>query len=73
MIETSNLGSGSDTFLNLIGGDGSTSLAQNDDGGVGLASLIVHTATVDGCLFPRVRHFSQTTGTGTYELSVTTN
>ena len=73
VIETSNLGSGSDTFLNLIGGDGSTSLAQNDDGGAGLASLIVHTATVDGCLFPRVRHFSQTTGTGTYELSVTTN
>jgi len=73
VIETSNLGSGSDTFLNLLDSDGSTSLASNDDGGAGLASRLTHTATADSCLFPRVRHFSRTSGTGTYSLSVTTN
>ena len=71
-IETSNLGSSSDTYMYLYDHNGTTILAQNDDGGEGLASRIVWTAPEGGTYFVRVRHYdSSRYGPNTrYDLSV---
>jgi len=72
IVETSNLGSWSDTFLDLYAADGTTLLASNDDGGVGLASRIVYAIVSSGNHYARVRHYnSNTFGPGTdYDLAV---
>lgn len=65
-IETSG---NTDTFLTLYGPNSQTRLiAQDDDSGPGLLSLIVADLTA-GVYFVRVRHYSPT-GTGAYGLSV---
>jgi V8-like Glu-specific endopeptidase len=61
------LGSLSDTTLRLIGPDGTTQLAFDDDGGNGRASLISWTAENDDTYFIVVDSFSS--NTGTYELT----
>lgn len=57
-----------DTTLTLYGTDGTTSLAFDDDGGPGLASLITWTAPASGTYFVQARSFS--TGVGTYSLQI---
>lgn len=70
MIETFNLGSGSDTYLDLFSGCPSTRhLQSDDDSGPGFASRIVHRATATETLYARIRHFSGS-GTGTYGIRV---
>ncbi len=56
-IETGNLGSACDTVLHLYGPDGTTELAYNDDGGVGLASLINWQAPTSGTYFACVHDY----------------
>ena len=62
------LGGLEDTVLRLIGTNGTTQLATNDDGGPGLASLISWTAPASGTYFVEVRGFSS--NVGDYEVSV---
>jgi Zn-dependent metalloprotease len=71
-IRTSNLGSRSDTYMYLYDTDGTTIIAQDDDGGEGAASLINWTASSNGTYYVRVRHYSSSTfGADTdYDLSV---
>ncbi|MBI4491310.1 MAG: IPT/TIG domain-containing protein [Chloroflexi bacterium] len=52
-----------DTYLYLYAPDGSTILAQDDDSGSGLASLLEYTVASSGTYFGRVRHFNATSGT----------
>lgn len=75
VIETGNLGPESDTYLELIDTDGTTLLAEDDDGGLGSASLITWTAPADGVYFVRVYHFDGTRfGDNTrYDLQVSTS
>ncbi len=72
-IETGVLGN-MDTYIELYASDGTTLLANNDDGGQGLASRIVHTAVLGSVMYVKVRHYSAT-GTGEYtiEASATGN
>ncbi len=56
-IWTGNLGTCSDTVLELYAADGTTRLAYNDDSS-GLASRIVWSANETGDLYVKVRHFS---------------
>jgi hypothetical protein len=72
VIETSDLGSGCDTFLYLASATGSTAIASDDDGGVGVASKIEWQATSSDTYYVAVEHFS-TSGTGTYKISLTSN
>ena len=69
-VETSNLGSGMDSYIYLYDTDGSTEIAHNDDGGVGLASRIVWCCASSGTYYVRVRHYSSSSGTGSYDISV---
>ena len=71
-IETANLGSGSDTYMYLYSTNGSTQLAEDDDGGGGLASRIGWTAPGNGTYYVRVRHYSSSaSGSNTnYDISV---
>ena len=71
-IETCNLGSGCDTFMYLYDRDASTVIAQNDDGGTGLASRISWSAGVSGWYYIKVRHYSSSRhGTDTkYDVKV---
>ncbi|MCL4830781.1 MAG: serine protease, partial [Caldilineaceae bacterium] len=71
-IETSNLGSGSDTYIYLYDTNGSSQLAANDDGGSGLASRIVWSAPGNGTYYVRIRHYnSNASGSTTnYDISV---
>lgn len=57
-IETSALGPGSDTLLNLYDTDKTTLLATNDDYGPGVASQIVYTFTQAGTYYVEARHFN---------------
>lgn len=56
IIETFELAANSDTVLCLFGGDGTTQLVCNDDGGGGLASRIRWTAPTTGVYYARVKH-----------------
>jgi hypothetical protein len=60
----------SDSTLILYGTDGAPELVFNDDGGVGLASLITWQAPESGVYFLSVQGFS-TDQTGTYQLAGT--
>jgi len=66
-FETS-LGTLADSILRLIGTDGTTELAMDDDGGPGFASLIDWTAPASGVYYLEVKGYG--TDTGTYNLSV---
>jgi len=68
-IETSQLGPGSDTVIDLYREDGTSLIGSNDDYGYGLASKIVWTADETALFYVKVRHFSLS-GTGTYRISV---
>ncbi|HIC88401.1 MAG TPA: hypothetical protein EYP04_03235 [Anaerolineae bacterium] len=72
IIETSNLGAASDTMLYLYDQDGSTELAQDDDGGEGKASRIQYNFTTAGTYYVKVRHHDPNRyGANTnYDLSV---
>ncbi|HEX2643257.1 MAG TPA: S-layer homology domain-containing protein, partial [Thermoanaerobaculia bacterium] len=69
LIQTSKLGTGSDTLLRLFAPDGTTLLAADDNGAGGLASRILFTAAETGPYFVAVTHRSSS-GTGTYEIGV---
>ena len=71
-IETSNLGSGSDTYIYLYDTNGSSQLAANDDGGSGLASRIAWSAPGNGTYYVRIRHYSGNASGSTtnYDISV---
>lgn len=71
VLETSSLGSGADTVMDLFGTNGTTLLVSDDDSGGDLASRIVFTPPSTGRFFLRVRHFSSA-GTGTYNIAVHT-
>lgn len=58
ILETSNLGSVSDTVLFLYSTNGITLLASNDDGGVGFGSRIVYTFASAGTYYAQARHYS---------------
>ena len=66
------LGSLSDTALRLIGTDGTTQLAQNDNAN-GLASLIHWTAPADGTYFAEVRGVGALIGTYTFGIQTSTD
>lgn len=72
VIETSNLGSASDTLLHLVDTNG-TELVIDDDGGVGVASRIEWTAPSSGTYYARVRHYSagQSGNNTSYDIAVT--
>lgn len=70
-IQTSDLGSGSDTIIRLYDRDGSTQIAFDDDGGGGGASRILFTFQADGRYYVSVRQFSSQ-GRGTYRISAGT-
>jgi hypothetical protein len=55
-IQTSNLGPGLDTFMFLFDSDMATILAQNDDGGNGLASRIDFFPQRDGWYYVQVKN-----------------
>lgn len=57
-IETFNLGWGMDTYLHLYDTDGVTELEQDDDSGVGLASLIIWTPSAPGIYYVKIRPYS---------------
>jgi pre-peptidase len=71
-IETLNLASGNDTYLELYAADGTTFLADDDDSNGNLGSLINHTPGTSGTLYVRSFNFS---GEGapelTYDLRIT--
>jgi len=71
VIETSDLGSGSDTYIYLYSTNGTTEIDHDDDGGAGLASKIEWEATSSGTYYIKVRHYRSSSGTGTYKISVT--
>jgi hypothetical protein len=73
-VQTSALGPGSDTVLNLYDIDRTMLLASNDDHGPGLASQIVYSFTQAGMYYVESRHFNPARyGRGTnYQLSAVT-
>lgn len=68
-IETSNLSLSCDTYIFLWEPDGSTVIAEDDDGGEGLASRISFVADVSGPHYVGVRPYDAS-GVGTYEITV---
>ncbi|MFC1856732.1 pre-peptidase C-terminal domain-containing protein [Thermodesulfobacteriota bacterium] len=68
-IETSDLGLGMDTVIQLYREDGTTLIGADDDGGVGFGSKIVWTAEQDGSFYIKVRHY-ESSKTGTYHIAV---
>ena len=66
-IET---GGETDVFMSLFGPDSQTQkIAENDDGGIGRNSKIVVDLSPGG-YFVQIRHFNQTSGTGSYSIRV---
>jgi len=70
VIETSNLSYNCDTDIYLYDTNGTTLIDSNDDSGGGLASRIEWTATADGTYYIEVRHFNDSSGTGSYDIKV---
>ncbi len=62
LFETANLEARSDTVITLFQSDGVSRIAEDDDGGVGLASRLTWYAPSDGVYFLRVRHYSSSIG-----------
>lgn len=70
-IRTSNLGIGLDTYMYLFDSDGHTVLAQNDDGGEGVASRIDFYPQKDAFYFVQVKNAGDIGGPGqVYDLSL---
>jgi hypothetical protein len=69
VIETACLDEACDTVVELYGTDGSTLIAADDDGGVGLGSRIVWTAQTSGTYYIPVLHFCSEE-TGAYQISI---
>jgi hypothetical protein len=71
-IETSNLGLGVDTVLDLYRPDGTTLVSSNDDHNGNASSLITFTPATAGTYFVRVGNAGGASGPGvTYDLSIT--
>jgi hypothetical protein len=72
-METLNLGSRGDTYMELYASSATNLLASDDDGGAGLASRIAGTFNVAGTYSVKVRHYSPSAyGADTnYDLQVT--
>ncbi|HEU5433406.1 MAG TPA: hypothetical protein VFU81_17205, partial [Thermomicrobiales bacterium] len=72
-IETLDLATGVDTVLQLYGSDGTTSIASDDNGAGGRASLIQHVPTVSGRLYVKARPAgsSDSGASATYDLRIT--
>lgn len=72
VIQTDGLSGDCDTVLHLVGTDGATELASNDDYGSGERSLITYIFPSVGTYYARVHHYrSNRSGLGTkYQLSV---
>jgi len=70
VVETANLGTGVDTFLQLFDSNGTSLITSDDDGGGGLASRITFTAAHAGTFFARVTELFD--DTGTYQVRVRT-
>ena len=68
-IETSDLGPGMDTVIQLYRENGTTLIGADDDGGVGFGSKIVWTAEQDGFFYIRVSHYASSK-IGTYHIAV---
>ncbi|HBP21208.1 MAG TPA: hypothetical protein DEA08_25905, partial [Planctomycetes bacterium] len=66
-IETTDLGGGMDSLLDLHAPDRSH-MQRDDDGGAGYASRIEFTASVSGDHYAVVSHYSRTSGVGTYRV-----
>ena len=58
LIETSDLGYESDTYLYLYNTDGLTEITHDDDSGEGLASRIIWQCDTSGTYYVKVRHYS---------------
>ena len=58
LIETSDLGNESDTYMYLYDTDGLTEITHDDDGGEGLASRIVWGCEVSDTYYVKVRHYN---------------
>ena len=58
LIETSDLGNESDTYMYLYDTDGLSKITSDDDGGEGLASRIVWRCDTSGTYYAKVRHCS---------------
>lgn len=70
-MRTGNLGVGLDTYMYLFDTDGKTILAQNDDGGDGVASRIDFYPQRDGYYFAQVKNAGDIGGPDqTYDLSL---
>ena len=72
ILETSELGPGSDTYLYLYDTDGITLIDSDDDSGLGLASRISWKCPFSGCYYLMVKHwYNMSYGPKTYyKLSV---
>jgi hypothetical protein len=73
VIETSDLGFGSDTYIYLYSTNGTTEIDHDDDGGADAASRMELAATSSGTYYIKVRHFNSSSGIGTYKISVTSS
>jgi len=62
LFETANLEDRADTVITLFAANGTSVIAENDDGGGGLASRLGWYATADGTYYLRVRHYSSGVG-----------
>jgi len=58
LIETSDLGNESDTYMYLYDTDGLTEITHDDDSGEGLASRIIWKCDESGVYYAKVRHYS---------------
>jgi len=67
LIETSDLGNESDTYMYLYDTDGLTEITHDDDSGEGLASRIIWKCDDSGTYYVKVRHYSSSaSGPNTY-------
>ncbi|WP_322495786.1 M4 family metallopeptidase [Chloroflexus sp.] len=62
LFETANLDDRADTVITLFEPNGTTVIAENDDGGGGWASRLTWYAPADGTYYLRVRHYSSGVG-----------
>ena len=69
VIETSQLGTGSDTILDLFDPRGRHML-RDDDGGQGYASRIAFSATESATYWLMVTHYDRQNGTGSYAIEL---
>jgi outer membrane protein assembly factor BamB len=74
-IETTCLDASMDTYMYLIGTNGTTMLAENDDGGPGRGSLISYKFDTPGTYYSLIEHYELNhgsgVGTGTYSIALT--